>query len=651
MKISVQAVIKLLSWAKAAKGFNHQFSLPMSALLLLVAQAHADVKPNARSNVLPLIKRLANDPLFPKIAPDSFRITTVDNTGSVGEVISQDSQKQAGGVIETQDVVLVFPENGAHIERINVDYSIRIPPRSALAESKTRQLALSFARNHLAPFWRVPGQVVELSNQENTVERTGVRSFRWKKQYKGLDTASLSIEMRVWDGKVVKAFYSSTPEVVSSLAKAKVTPEEATKKFLQHAQSSGGDKFTNFRVDSLNLLFFGKPSRLSYLARLKAESRREGTPVFAVDVLDATTGKYFSPILAFGARHQKYDSNFHVDDRLPVWTKQGLMFVSDRKLAGMPSWAAFGPQLFLQNSTGKLAYLTSDMKVSPQFAAGLSNSSWITVERASWNYALDLSTGSYRVLAHPERPAGQPAVDNAGQWSIVSSTAHSGTNLDLMPDNLQRSEQLGLRGRLVLPLGEEHHPIFSPDDRWIYFITSRQGKEKWTHSLRRIAAEVALTTELKQLEQNQVQTLVAALPAEVQRLSVFPDGKRLLLQTDQGMSVVVVSDGGLSAVLLKNLKDAELGGAAIQEMRDGWAGPTDDRVTFSGRTIDKSGKGRWRIYSCRMDGSGLKAHTSQDNNPVASYKFPAGERAALDLAKRWALGEIQFETELRQRER
>lgn len=643
MKMVFSCATENYSLAVPARKISHQFWLTILVLSQSPSQARADVKLNTRSNMLLLIKRLANDPLFPQVVPDSFQVTTSDNTGSVGHVTSLDKKEQLEGIIETQDAVLGFPESSAYIESLEVIYRIRIPPRSAIAKGKIQQLAFSFSRVHFAPFWRVPGEV-KLSDEESPIGNAGVRTFRWKKQYKGLDIANLSIDVRIWDGKIVKAFYSTTPDIASSLAKVRTTPSEAKKKFLQHAQSSNGDRFTKFRVDSLNLLLFGEPSRLSYLARLNAENR-QGVPVTAVDVLDAVTGDYLIPNLAFSVSPQEHVSILNVEDGLPIWTKQGLSFISNRKLAGMPSWAVFGPQLFLQNATGQMSYLTSDMAVSPSFASGLSNSSWLAFERAGWTYGLDLNTGDYRVLGQPERRGMTPAIDSSGLWSIIAGTAHGGGNVDLMADNLKRGEKLQLRGRLMLREGDEHDPAFSPDGKWLYFISTKEGKEGLTHALRRLPIELAHALELKELQEDQAQTLVASLPDEVRRLSVFPNGERLLLQTRKGMLLVNVADGKVSSLSFNNLKDSELGGLPIEDVTDGWAGPTDDEVTFSGYTKGPNKKEPRRIYSCRFDGSALKAWTSAADVPVSAHKFSVDKKNALNLAKHWALDEIQFAAE------
>jgi hypothetical protein len=221
----------------------------------------------------------------------------------------------------------------------------------------------------------------------------------------------------------------------------------------------------------------------------------------------------------------------------------------------------------------------------------------------------------------------------------------------LLPDDLSaRRERMGNRGRLVSK-GDDHHPTFSPDNKWLYFVTDTVLKDMVIQSLRRIPAELAHIKDVVTLKPEQIQTIIPNVEAEVLRLSIFPNGKKLLLQTEKGMMLLSVADKKATPVKPKVLLDTELN-AIVTQMRDGWAGPGDDEVTFSGKTTDKDGKVRWRIYSCRFDGSGLKARTPKDNEPVEAYKFPDAPdgKTAIDLAKQWALKEIEFEDYLKRQQ-
>ncbi len=231
-----------------------------------------------------------------------------------------------------------------------------------------------------------------------------------------------------------------------------------------------------------------------------------------------------------------------------------------------------------------------------------------------------------------------------------------------MPDDLQREPAMGLRGRLLIPQSDESSPVFSPDGKWLYFLKSKSGVPGAALSLQRIPAELAQTKERFAIDEGQQQTIIENLPFSVDRLSITPDGKTLIAQvpvdyvptreapgkpfvnvkTPSRIVAIDISSKKVSELKLPPLKDAEVN-ATIGDIQDAWAGPGNDEVTFSGKTVDANKKERRRIYSCRFDGSNLKALTPAENKPVPAYKFPQGEKTAYELAKEMALGEIKWE--------
>jgi hypothetical protein len=472
-------------------------------------------------------------------------------------------------------------------------------------------------------------------------DRKGIWYLEWQRYSRDeLPDTRIRAGVRSIDGKVV-SFGSS--KLVGSW-EHKITPTQAKQKAVQLAskdQALAGVEVAGWSIN-------GSGGTRFYDIQLKARDRKSGQVLYLDTNINAMTGEVGTGSEGWQPAEEDRPARFLVNDSLPVWTKHGLAFVSDRKLAGMPKWAVVPFQLFLQNQEGNLLYLTSDLGELPSFSSVscLSNSSWLGIEWHGWTYALNLQDGDYRVLGHPERRGTLPSINSDGSWAVVMGTGHSGsTDFDLMPDKLKRNSPLSLRGRLVMPNADEHHPLFSPDGQWVYFIDSRKEKGQWLHKLQRMHAAAALVSELKRVEQDQVQT-IAALSEDVERLSIFSDGAQVLLQNRKGMFIVSVPEGKIMPVILKDLRDAELG-VIVEDITNGWAGPSDDRVTFSGKTTDKDGKVRRRIYSCRFDGSDLKAHTPKDNEPVPMYKFPGSDKTAYDLAKEWALNEIKWDDEHR----
>jgi hypothetical protein len=118
-------------------------------------------------------------------------------------------------------------------------------------------------------------------------------------------------------------------------------------------------------------------------------------------------------------------------------------------------------------------------------------------------------------------------------------------------------------------------------------------------------------------EGEDVRVIIEGLPGMVERMSIFPSGRQLILEIEGEGYLVDISGGRMRALELGEMRDEELGGIKLIDARDFCAGPKEKMVTFSGKSVDAEGKVRWRIYSCRVDGKGLKALTPVREGPVA----------------------------------
>ncbi|MBV9468311.1 MAG: hypothetical protein JO316_01740 [Abitibacteriaceae bacterium] len=506
------------------------------------------------------------------------------------------------------------------------------------SENTCKQIALQFLKRHFS--WFFETNVVP-DPQITGPTNTGVLSFRWEHTDKeGFPTDYVDADVRSIDGKVI----SFGALKVKFHPLHKITPSQAKQTALQIANKDiqiRNAKVLSFFLDTTA----DRPCE--YHVELQAQERETGQLLTGHISVDGMTGKPYmqKPLWKYADTNHRNSLNA-VEDFQPAWTNQGLVFSSKRDLANIPTWASYPTQLMLLNASGKITHLTSDLTVGSGLPSGLDNSSWLTLQRQGWTYTFDLQTGNYKILASPERNGVNPAVNSSGSWGIVCGNGREpSSTIDLFADDLSRpTTMLHHRARLVAP-GDQQHPIFSPDGHWLYFITTSESKDKKSlegkQSLQRIPAEMVEVKKLTQLSMNQVEDVVANLLNPIERLSIFPDGKKLLAQTPKGMSIITVQDKQSKSLALGSLTDNELGAVKIEQVKDGWAGPSDNEVTFSGKTVDKSGKIRWRIYSCHLDGSHVKALTPKDNNPIEPYKFSDG-KTAIDLAKEWALSEIAF---------
>lgn len=614
------------------------------AMLSTVAISYA--APIENSSILETARQIAVDSNIAPLDSASARVVYQDSAGVAVSLRA----KNTSSVTSTSEVtynagaLLTFAPKTGELKTFDAQYQVHIPSKEVVSNDALEKTAISFAKKHFPSFWMITN---EIESEEN--DSKSFRRFSYIKKYRGLTLGRVEVGVRVSDGKVTQASSYAEPAVGDLLENVSITPEEAKEKFFLHIEEHGEGEFEEIKITNLSLLPFGKPANLSYLARIQAVRRSDKAVVKATNVLDAVTGKFSTNRIGFANVREQRSSDASTSDTFPIWSSQGLSFLSQRQMEG-PDWANFGSQL-VTNFSKLLNYLTYDLAASPSFVSAGFTSSWITMQRQEWAFAFDTIGGSYRVLGTPERPAMTPTVSPDGSWAIVAATGRTGNaGFDLFADQIAaRGPELQLRARLVLPGSDEHHPIYSPDGKWLYFVSTKQEQGKVVHALRRIPATVAQAEKLTQLKPEQIETVVASLPADVQRMSVFPDGKQLVLQTAVGIFTVAVEQKKVTPIKLPPLKDTEVGGALIQEIGDAWAGPSKNEVTFSGKTIDADKKERRRIYSCRFDGSNLKALTPAENKPVPAYKFPQGEKTTYELAKEMALGEIKWEDAHRER--
>jgi hypothetical protein len=473
---------------------------------------------------------------------------------------------------------------------------------------------------------------------QSPISFNGNYKFEWQNYGENeLPTTRVTANIRAIDGKIF-GFGASEFKVAWP---HKITPSQAKKLVLDAVLLKKEVKNPTVKAWAPG----GGGGRRYYIVRLEAYKTKTNVKVGSVAEVDASDA---SIVWSSHGWEDSRDSNFNPekrlpDDRLPVWTKQGLVFVSNRGLASQPSWAAPADQLFISKGPQQIYAVTSDLKVVPRELYGLPNSSWIATEREGWTYGLDLNNGSYRELANPQRTLISPAINAAGEWAIGGGSGRAAANgVDLFVDDLKRAPQLSLRGRVSLT-GEQYQSIFSPDGKWVYFVTSRNEKEKVRHSLHRLAFSVIAKTEPIRNAQAKVQIVQSILPSEVLRLSIFPDGKKLLLQTTEGIQIVSTVDGKSILAKTNALKDKELKNTNIQRIQDGWAGPGNDHITFSGNVRTADRKSYRRIYSCKFDGTDLKALTPITMPLNKDYSFPTGKETVFTIAKQWALGEIAYE--------
>ena len=542
------------------------------------------------------------------------------------------------------------PQNPLNFALFKEKSTLRViePDASQLSQAELLKQATKFSQELFPKFFSAKNLPLPQADGPNNLGEVSVEWQRYDAE--GLPNESVRVVLRRIDGKVL-SFASS--HFVGEWPH-KITPAQAKQAALASVQNNKA--WSDIKIIRLNLS--GANGKALYAIELKAFDKTTSRTGTAMAYVDALTGQSSQPAWEYVA--DNLASSVLYNDRLPVWTAQGLVFSSQREIQSAPEWTRLPEQLMIRQENGQLFHLTADYEPD-QFKSLNGAASWLAMIWHGWSYALNLKNGEYRVLSNPKRYLNTPAVRPDGAWSVAAGMAATGNaGSDLMPDALQREPAMALRGRLLIPNSDETDPVFSPDGQWLYFIKSKDEGE--VLSLHRIPALIVETRERLAVKDEQQQAIIEKLPFPVERLSVTRDGKHLVAQLPlqyllphndlkkpaeivnltSHIAVIDIETKKLRELKLPSLKDTEIGSASIEELQDAWAGPGNDEVTFSGKTIDADKKERRRIYSCRFDGSNLRAWTPKENQPVPAYQFPETQKTAYELAKEIALGELEF---------
>ncbi len=493
--------------------------------------------------------------------------------------------------------------------------------------------ALAVLLEHLAD-WVALGPLPEPSVAGPS--SNGSLVYRWQRlDGSGYPWAWVQIEVRAWDGLVTSVFEFAGTKREHPTG---ITADEARTRAVEYAKQ-GAEQNGISEIVATSAEHASRPSEPHDVIEVQVKGKRRGDGAAAgvTVVLARATGALREPVWWSVASV----GGALFEDRQAVWLGDCLGFVSTRTLGEFPDWARFPAQGMLSEAGGSPRYLSADMgaeaiRLGANPAGHVLTTTRRGVESSGSAYALALDNGRWYQTANGERGGDHPAPDPSGQWVVSEWSGLNRQSALFLSALRQPGEAISVRRQVALD-GEEHLPAFSADGHWLYYVSAaRRGA-----SLSRLPAELVQRTTLVKVPADQVE-VIADIPTWVTRLSVFPDGQRVLLQADKGMWAASVVAKECKELQFAPLVDPDLA-VPVTDLIDAWAGPGNDRVTFSGKTVDGDKVVRRRIYSCRFDGSDLQAHTPKDNQPVPMYVFPETGKTALELAKEWALTEVQFE--------
>lgn len=512
-------------------------------------------------------------------------------------------------------------------------------PTDSMDRAACEAVASRFLERHAAWFVSKPNVT---GPEGGPPDEHGVRRLFWAwRDDQGVLLGSAECAVRSIDGKVV----TFTARTYGEPLPHRIGPAEAC----GVARKALAASVPGIEVKEWWLVPSGAPPQPVYDVELWSI---DGATRFMVRV-DANTGECISqkalpPPSSSGRKRSAGGA-----DTSPTWSGNTLLFVSQRLPAALPDWWSGPSQVGLRTEDGQISYITCDAAARHLAIRAAAGGDTVLITRKddgrlSFVWALDVRRGSSRMSGSAGAGANHATASPDGRWVVSEWEGREG-HPDLFVEDLQRVGSLAVRrGRVSIP-GVQDLPCFSPNGEQLYFIDLQEPYNQSRPRLVRLPTQKVLKTDLVKLLVTDEEA-ICDVPMSAKRLSITPNGERLVLQAEDGVYLASVPDKTCTKLNLGALVDPDLK-VPVTHAIDAWAGPGNDQVTFSGQTTDAGGNVRRRIYCCRFDGSEFQALTPADDTPVPPYVFPKSKKGALELATEWALQEVHFERQWRAKTR
>jgi hypothetical protein len=367
--------------------------------------------------------------------------------------------------------------------------------------------------------------------------------------------------------------------------------------------------------------------------------------------------------------------NIKDGDYLPIWDENNnLIFTTYRQIEGEPP--LLPPQTMQESEERtlypfkRLALRKSDGQINAlmrmTYLSGLpawaSTSQRLAFTERGQVYIFDLKNHVMGKMNDRSRTARWNPSWNINGTMITMSGTHSVSDrkdekwdydedIFIAKVNAELSYSSALENRCVARMaGRDILPIFSFDQAWIYFAhqgieakgTKTNGEKSsrsttnW--SIYRVRAD-------KRWNEGNIPEKIAGGLNEPDRISWFPDGKRLLIsflrngfdmakaQEIRTPPVIVDTDNKKIVPLnLPILYDAALSQGWPLLIREATIRQNDGNLLFSALCWSGKDKDEARsyIYTCRLDGSNLQRVTTSADQPLKNFKYRQSGVTALN---------------------
>jgi hypothetical protein len=340
-------------------------------------------------------------------------------------------------------------------------------------------------------------------------------------------------------------------------------------------------------------------------------------------------------------------------DRWPSWAPDGqaLFCRSTRIHTAAPWWNRLWGVMRCEPSTEAMAWVEPGWNVGPQIR-GEAESLVVLDGPPRVIFAnshgdcqqLDLTTGTITRIGGPADVLG--LLHAVGATLTGISAPHTGDSDIYVVDLVSPTGRPSKLRRVAQLPGEDFFPVLSPDEQTVYFAHARVpggSDELKDTELYRVSAR-------GYWDEHAAPERIGAGWGRLNRLSPFPDGRRLLVTANDGtVEIVTLADGTRHCLPLSSLRDPEAG--ARLEVHDATLNPDGTRVAFSGRWVDRPTPGTaptdlligdipvfpqeiYRIYTCTLEGQDLRRVTPLVEAEVPPFRFPGTQESAQSLAYR-----------------
>jgi hypothetical protein len=503
-------------------------------------------------------------------------------------------------------------------------------PRAYGRATMTVPQAAAVAERFLAR-WQpplAPSQTQRLRALATVPDRDGLYQFRCERRTDGVLVAfhTCTVAVRAWDGRVAEAAVNYTPIAVALAPK--LSPGEAVAiarraAAAQYGQVGEGRVADRLAVSSRQQQRYLYACEVDLLAKVDGESVCE----VRVDGHDGTVAKVVLPFR--GSPVVKGDGPGPIRDTWPSWVpgapgQARVVFQSTRDRPGRSPFDRQDPALFVIGPDGQgLRCLEPGRERGLRRVEAARDR--VVAEWCGMAWVISLQDGREVQVAWDGREASDVSLSPDGRLVTFVATRHRYDD-DVWVGEVDGGDT-GTQRRVCRLDGTDSRPVFAPDGRWIYFAHRVTRGKVTTWELWRVRPDQWFDAGNPRPER-----VLGELP-QVARLSMFPDGRRLLVAHAKGLAIADLAAGKLQPLAWPPLADPDDPQAPPLVVEEPSVSPTGDEVAFVARRAGAGGEDGWvsYVYACRLDGTGVRRLVPREDVVAPAYVFPATGKPAFEV--------------------